>query len=74
MLWDALRVEGGDELDVLDLGVVGATHDLQEVVELRGAGERVLRVLQRPQLYLALQVEGAREKHLVEGLRQCVVR
>ena len=70
VLGDALRGEGGDEFGVgvelvhdahvLDLGVVGAAHDLQEVVELRRAGDGVPGVLQGSQLHLALQVEGVR--------------
>ena len=72
VLWDALRGEGGDELGVgvelvhdahvLDLGVVGSTHDLQEVMEFGRAGDWVARVLESAQLHLTLQVErmGAR--------------
>ena len=51
MLRDAFHREGGDELSVLvlqavqahvlDLGVVGAGHDLQEVVVFRKAGHGV---------------------------------
>ena len=70
VLGDALRGEGGDELGVwvelvhdahvLDLGIVGAAHHLQEVVEFSGAGDGVPGVLQGPQLHLALQVERVR--------------
>ena len=66
MLRDAFHREGGDELSVLvlqavqahvlDLGVVGAGHDLQEVVVFRKAGHGVPGVLQRPQLHLRLQL------------------
>ena len=86
VLGDALRGEGGDELvvrvelvhdaHVLDLGIVGPPHDLQKVVELRRAGDRVPRVLQGPQLHLALEVERVRAgpwilqvSALAEGVR-----
>ena len=66
MLRDAFHREGGNELSVLvlqavqahvlDLGVVGAGHDLQKVVVFRKAGHGVPGVLQRPQLHLRLQL------------------
>ena len=54
----AVRIQRGLDPHVADCGVVTATHDLEVVVHLGRACERIVRVEQRAELRLSLEREG----------------